>query len=507
MSKKNTPEAPKSDVRGRTSYFVQYEIDGERYFEERSLDVNNGDFLAPLGIKKVNKDAGPLGNLYDDVDPESDEGKKVLNSMIRRNKLVDFAKNWAFRDDTIEASFESGYIHYAREGKLPNGESASFINEPGVPFLVKNDDNSAENITRDPDITPQEIFSNDLFSNKEDLKYPIDMFIGEPISTLPAGVQASQDYMFIEQYQYQPPQAEVDQSIGNALTNGLQRGTNIGERFGSCRLPIPNKLGVSNGVNWGEGRANAVEMAAFGATTSALSKAVTEKDIVTLLKDAGKQASETFGALKEDLANQDSGSLNSARILNAVIARSALSRIGINVDVDQFITRETGAAINPNLELLFGGPQLRTFSFLFEFAPNDEPEARMVRKIHRWFRQGMLPQRRGANASRSLFLGSPNIFRLCYMNKSRRIKGLNTFKICALTSCQIDFTPDGVYQSYEDANAISMPVRSTMQVTFNELTPIFANDYGQANGDDSLADLGTNIRGTNNSFTQDDVGF
>ena len=505
MSKKNTPEAPKSDVRGRTSYNILYEIDGERYFEERSLDVNNGDFLGPLGIKRVNKDAGPFSrNLYVPVDPESEEGKKVLNSLTRNNKIKSFAENWAFKDDqTFEAAMESGYIDQARGAK-------SFLNEGGVPLVGKNDDNSAENITRDPDITPQEIFSNDLFSNKEDLKYPIDMFIGEPISTLPAGVQASQDYMFIEQYQYRPPQAEVDQTIGNALTNGLQRGTNIGERFGSCRLPIPNKLGVSNGVNWGEGRANAVEMSAFGATTSALSKAVTEKDIITLLKDAGTQAAETFGALKGDLANQDSGSLNSARILNAVIARSALSRIGINVDVDQFITRETGAAINPNLELLFGGPQLRTFSFLFEFAPNDEPEARMVRKIHRWFRQGMLPQRRGANASRSLFLGSPNIFRLCYMNKSRRIKGLNTFKICALTSCQIDFTPDGVYQSYEDANAVSMPVRSTMQVTFNELTPIFANDYDHnlvnQNPDPSLVDLGTNILG-GNGFTDDDLGF
>ena len=505
MSKKNTPEAPKSDVRGRTSYNIQYEIDGERYFEERSLDVNNGDFLGPLGIKKVNEDAGPFGgNLFVPVDPESEEGKKVLNSLTRNNKIKSFAENWAFKDDqTFEAAMESGYIDQARG-------ASSFLNEGGVPYVGKNDDNSAENITRDPDITPQEIFSNDLFSNKEDLKYPIDMFIGEPISTLPAGVQASQDYMFIEQYQYQPPQAEVDQSIGNALTNGLERGTNIGERFGSCRLPIPNKLGVSNGVNWGEGRANAVEMSAFGATTSALSKAVTEKDIITLLKDAGKQAADTFGQLKDDLANQDSGSLNSARILNAVIARSALSRIGINVDVDQFITRETGAAINPNLELLFGGPQLRTFSFLFEFAPNDEPEARMVRKIHRWFRQGMLPQRRGANASRSLFLGSPNIFRLCYMNKSRRIKGLNTFKICALTSCQIDFTPDGVYQSYEDASAVSMPVRSTMQVTFNELTPIFANDYDHnlvnQNPDPSLVDLGTNILG-GNVFTDDDLGF
>lgn len=121
----------------------------------------------------------------------------------------------------------------------------------------------------------------------------------------------------------------------------------------------------------------------------------------------------------------------------------------------------------------------------------------------------MLPQRRNANASRSLFLGSPNIFRLCYFNSHRRIKGLNTFKICALTSCQVSFTPDGVYQSYEDAGAVSMPVRSTMGLTFNELTPIFANDYRLDDttvNDPSLQDLGTNILGSND-FTDDDIGF
>ena len=179
------------------------------------------------------------------------------------------------------------------------------------------------------------------------------------------------------------------------------------------------------------------------------------------------------------------------------------------MDVDQFITRQTGAAINPNLELLFGGPQLRTFTFNFDFAPNSEKEAVMVRKIQRWFRQGMLAQRKNANASRSLFLGSPNVFRLCYMNSHRRIRGLNTFKICALTSCQVSFTPDGVYQSYEDKSANSMPVRSTMGLTFNELTPIFANDYRLDDttvNDPSLEDLGTNILGVND-FTDDDIGF
>ena len=54
----------------------------------------------------------------------------------------------------------------------------------------------------------------------------------------------------------------------------------------------------------------------------------------------------------------------------------------------------------------------------------------------------------------------------------------------------------------------SMPVRSTMGLTFNELTPIFANDYNPdlTALDPSITDLGTNLTG-NNSITDDDLGF
>ena len=156
---------------------------------------------------------------------------------------------------------------------------------------------------------------------------------------------------------------------------------------------------------------------------------------------------------------------------------------------------------------------MRTFSFQFDFAPNDDDEAKMVRMIQRWFREGMLPRKNNLSTSgATLFLGSPNVFRVCYKNDKRRIKGLNTFKICALTSCEIDFTPDGIYQSYEDKNAVSQPVRSTMALTFNELTPIFRNDYSSSLNDDgnfddpTLDDVKENIT-NDNAFTEDDLGF
>ena len=300
-------------------------------------------------------------------------------------------------------------------------------------------------------------------------------------------------------------------TVGKVVKFGVRRSNNIKEAFGTCILPIPNKLGVSNGVSWGEARANSVELGAFGAASNTISDQLKEVDIGKLFTKGVEGIGDTFNKLKKEM--QEGESPNARDIISGTLAKSVLGQIGINVDIDQFITRQTGAAINPNLELLFGGPQLRTFSFAFDFAPNSDKEADMVRKIQRWFKQGMLPSRSGVKGARkqSLFLGSPNVFRIAYMNKSRRIKGLNIIKICALTSCQIDFTPDNTYQSYEDTSAFSQPVRSTMALTFNELTPIFRDDYGDDENsgfarDPSLEDLDTNITG-DNSISDTDIGF
>ena len=386
-----------------------------------------------------------------------------------------------------------------------------------------NDDGFVGNIEETTNTIPQEFKSPQV--KDDDLVYPEDMLKGD-------GTE-SQDYVFIEQFAYLPPQPLMGDrltergmkfndenpvrinTIPDVIDFGVRRSNNINikERFGSCTLPIPNKLGVSNGVSWGEARANSVELGGFQSASGAIRNNLQKFDLKQLLGGAGTTAAQTFNKLKEDIQNPDPNNPDAGNILSATLAKAALAQLNINVDIDQFITRQTGAAINPNLELLFGGPQLRTFSFAFDFAPNSSSEAEVVRKIQRWFKQGMLPSRSGVSGARasSLFLGSPNVFRIAYMNKSRRIKGLNIIKICALTSCQIDFTPDNTYQSYEDTKAFSQPVRSTMALTFNELTPIFRDDYAvEKDGffrDPSLEDLDTNITGDSNSISDSDVGF
>lgn len=301
------------------------------------------------------------------------------------------------------------------------------------------------------------------------LKYPHDAVYGEP------GV-AGQDHIVIEQFQYQPPQAVFldpkSKQTSLSYLNGLRRNSNIKQFIGVTKMPIPNNLSFSNGVSWGDSKLNSIQAAAFFSAFGGITKTIGEGDITGGIGELGKDLSNLLAGIKDGgLASGEPANL----ALSSFLAQFALGRAGINVDGNAALTRGTGAAINPNLELLFNGPKLRNFTFAFQFAPNDELDASIMRRIQKFFKMGMSPVR---NSDNLLFLGSPNVFRLRYRTQEdTRIKGLPMHKICALTQCEINYAPDNVYQSYEDSSAGSSPVRTVMTMNFTELTPIFQDDY------------------------------
>lgn len=315
----------------------------------------------------------------------------------------------------------------------------------------------------------------------------------------------SQDSVEISQYTYRAPQEKllVDDD-GNIRTSnpfqtiaqGLKRNSNIRDYVGTVRLPIPNQLAMSDGVEWGQRKANAFEAGAFY-TAMGIAAPLLKGNFLDAAKSVGNVLGQAGNFVGQGnlSANTPSGIL-----LTALAAQYGLSRVGINVDPAQFITRATGTTINPNLELLFGGPKLRNFSLSFEFAPDNQKDATNARRIIRFFKQGMYPKKVEENL---IFIGSPNVFKVKYKNGNQDIKGINAHKICALTACEVNYTPDGVYQSYDDPRAVSQPVKTIMTLSFTELTPIFASDYDPSNSgnDPSVVD------DLEVSFDPDSIGF
>ena len=529
---------------GRMSQNFEYTVTSEgksiKVRESLDLDIQNGNYGKTNKVVYKSKKR-PFN--WVTVNPNSLIGEAIT-------KDADGGRGNAFRsavdDVSVLASKQTTRNERTHENALRESGmydvARGFTSHSGTEFpdKTKNKDVSVKEEGKKEDTSPAPI-TKTPDKDPEVLRYPADL-------------PTDQDYILIEAFEYTAPQADSlakhgnvkvrnnakgqgNQLVGpnqnrrgastfkekymdlrdkktqeqygfaNTTNAGLSRGSNIGNAKtskGMVKLPIPNAIKSSNGVDWGEGRVNALEAGAFMGVQNQISSLLGGKtNIAGATKSGLDGIKETFNKLPE------LGGGQSGQLISSVLSKTALAQVGINVDPSQMIARSTGMAINPNLELLFSSPKLRTFTFVFQFAPDDEVDATATRKIQRFFKQGMLPSKSN-NTSEKLYLGSPHVFRLCYKNKGKRIKGLNIFKICALTACEINFTPENVYQAYEDEKAVSMPVRSFMTLTFTELTPIFSNDYDHnfvsKNVDPSLADLGLNIVGENN-ITDDDIGF
>ena len=70
---------------------------------------------------------------------------------------------------------------------------------------------------------------------------------------------------------------------------------------------------------------------------------------------------------------------------------------GLNIDLDQLLVRSSGAIINPNMELLFTSPNLRTFTFAFKFTPRFREEGEEVKQIIRTFKKYSSPKGGGGD--------------------------------------------------------------------------------------------------------------
>ena len=115
----------------------------------------------------------------------------------------------------------------------------------------------------------------------------------------------------------------------------------------------------------------------------------------------------------------------------------------------------------------------------------------------------MVPKAKEGN----LFLGSPDSFKVEYLfGNNKPHPGLNRFKECALETVQVNYTPEGTYNSLRDG---IMPSYE-MELRFRELDPVLDRDYDVADETSARAIQGVPIgplQGEGNLFGQGGVGF
>ena len=225
-------------------------------------------------------------------------------------------------------------------------------------------------------------------------------------------------------------------------------------------LPIPQQVTDNISVDYAQDTLNPLQAAGLAAASG-------------LVGDPGNTL-QTAMQMMQTAAGASIGP-DTKKMLTTILGGEAINKLGANVNAQSLITRASGQVLQSNMELLFNGPTLRSFPFVFDFAPHDAEEASEVMQIIRVMKEAIVPKK-GTNSG--LFINSPDLFQLEYITANgREHPFLNRFKVGAVSDISINYTASGTYATY--GGSLRAPVHMQMSFTFKELNPIYQEDYDQ----------------------------
>lgn len=284
----------------------------------------------------------------------------------------------------------------------------------------------------------------------------------------------STDYLQIDIVEYVPILSNTGSFAGRPGTRRVNNGT---KRLKTILLPIPSNIQDGNATKFGDSSLNSIAGAALGGIVNTMEGGVTLN-----LGEVGNRIRQGLA----DTANAGGGLAGAQGFVTRSLASKAIGILGANVTADQILARQQGEILNPNLELLFNGPTLRSFRFQFKMTPRNDLEGGEIKELIRCIKKNMAPKVRGTNirntpndigdnANNTTFLKTPNVFELRYRQGNGDHQFLHSFKQCFLESINVNYTGDGTYATYDDGT----PVSIIMDLTFKEIEPIYDIDYDE----------------------------
>lgn len=259
-----------------------------------------------------------------------------------------------------------------------------------------------------------------------------------------------EDYIKIVSKRYVPDDLSDNTPLDAPVAPGSPEAT--------IYLPIQGQLNDANTVSWGPHQLNPIQKELYKSGFNVISAQNTAEAV-------GTELNRLKNTIQQDLA---SGGDSIAKAFAVYFASQA-------VGVGNMLSRTGGAVLNPNMMLLFNNPDLRKFTLNFKFTPRNPDESKSIRRIIRALKQTSSVRKDETN----LFLLAPNIFEVTMHQggNQNQHKSIGRKKVCALISVNTNYVPDGSYMTFEDGSLTSY----TLELSFNEITPVYYDDYVKAN--------------------------
>jgi len=251
-----------------------------------------------------------------------------------------------------------------------------------------------------------------------------------------------------------------------AFTSGTLQPQNYKTLTNSIILPIPSNIQDGNSVDYSDASLD-------GLTAQVFSAIKITGDIKTF-----KQVTDKLTDVLEKTGDVITGDDSRKVLTKSIAAEAANMPFGGNLTVNQILARESSEILNPNMELLFNGVNLRSFKFSFKMTPRDNTEAKEIRSIFKTLKTEMAP----GGSRGDIFLTTPNVFQLSYRKGPDIHPYLNLFKQCFLTDMTVNYTAEGVYATYSNGS----PVSYTLDLGFKEIEPVYRGDYSTATSENTV---------------------
>ena len=215
-----------------------------------------------------------------------------------------------------------------------------------------------------------------------------------------------------------------DDSLSKSISGGLRKSGRLKRTKDTIALYMPNGLKAEYNANYKNS-----ELGMAGVLAPDLAGVSSIDQLVSTLKAAG-----TGSAVRDTIADALAVGLTTK-------AAGFLS----GADVEGATRKILGKAINPALEAIFTGVDLRNFNFNFRFTPKNEAEFRTVDAIIKLFKFHMLPERvPGQNIGRHLIF--PSEFDLQFMFGGVENAWIPFASSCVLNKLDVNYGPGGETQ-------------------------------------------------------------
>lgn len=130
-----------------------------------------------------------------------------------------------------------------------------------------------------------------------------------------------------------------------------------------------------------------------------------------------------------------------------------------------FMLRNQGLALNPQVELIFKGSSNRTFNFEFKFQPKNQKETQVIKDIIFLFKRYSAPGLAGGGNIPGAYFTPPGQFDIQYYFKNAENKHIGRISTCVLEGIDVNYSSAGAFATFDDG----APVEISLMLRFKEV--------------------------------------